>query len=313
MPDLSDSVFAACPPFLLFAGKGGVGKSTCAAAAAVHLAETGRRTLLFSTDPAHSLGDTLGYPVGPQVGSVPEVAGLWAWEPDSEADLERFKASWREPILQLVAAGTYLNEEEAKVFLDLGLPGIDELMGLQRVADLWRDGAFEHFVWDTAPSGHTLRLLALPEVLEGWIRALAALRQKHRQVWDLLVGAAPDDGADTFLVELKRLVLRVHRILQDPGQSRTVVVTRPEATPVRETWWLVGRLRSAGIPVWGTVVNGVVPQLEHCPHCAGRRATQEHGEELLRHILGVLPWRSILERPGDVRGIDALRRLAREL
>src|SRR6202521_1154316 len=147
--------------FRFYAGKGGVGKTTCAAAAALALSRKGTRTLLVSTDPAHSLGDALGK----RLSAAPRLVrgSLYAAELDADRALGRWLRT-RERIFRSIASrGTYFDDEDIDALFRLSLPGVDELVGLVELRRLAR--GFDEVVVDTAPTGHTLRLLAMPTTL----------------------------------------------------------------------------------------------------------------------------------------------------
>ena len=165
------------PRFAFFAGKGGTGKTTCAAAAAVAHAERGHRVAVISTDPAHSLGDALGRRLGPAPRRVPTRAGrLDAVELDADRALARWLGVRRPTLRTIAERGTYLDDEDLERLLRLSFPGVDELMALVELARLATHGAWDLVVVDTAPTGHTLRLLAMPETLQRIAGALADLR-----------------------------------------------------------------------------------------------------------------------------------------
>src|SRR5438552_5154915 len=141
---------AAEPRYHFFGGKGGVGKTTCAGAAAVARAERGRRVLLVSTDPAHSLGDLLGLRLGPAARPVPTRRGsLHAAELDADAALARFVSARRGQLARILSRGTYLDDDDIERLLRLALPGVDELIGLLELARLGQVRAYEDVVVDT--------------------------------------------------------------------------------------------------------------------------------------------------------------------
>ena len=144
---------------LFFGGKGGVGKTTCAAAAALHYASRSPQGsyLLVSTDPAHSLADSLGDFQPPH--------NLKVLEFNAQNSLDTFKARHRSKFAEIAARGTFLDEEDIRRLLDLSLPGLDELMALLSIAGWAESQAYDLIVVDTAPTGHTLRLLTTPDLI----------------------------------------------------------------------------------------------------------------------------------------------------
>src|SRR5205085_950783 len=182
--------------FSFFAGKGGVGKTTCAAGRAAAAAAEGRRVLVVSTDPAHSLGDALDVRLS---GAPKQIArGLDAAELDADRALSRWFGERERAFRVLASRGTYLDDEDVDRLLSQSLPGVDELIGLlelNRLASLHR---YDDVVVDTAPTGHTLRLLSMPETLAKFGRVLDDLQQKHRWMAESLRGRYVRDAKDAF-------------------------------------------------------------------------------------------------------------------
>jgi arsenite/tail-anchored protein-transporting ATPase len=201
---------------LFFVGKGGVGKTTCAAAAALLLAEArpGRRLLLLSADPAHSLADVLDVPLGDDPRLVPGAAGLRARELDSF----RTFAAWRDEHL----AGV----EELQGLLDLAPPGLDELSAVSALIDALEEE--DLVIVDTAPTGHALRLLEAPGLLQGWVKELLALLLEYREA--VRLGRLAEE-----LVAMSRHLRRLAEALHDPALTRFFAVTRNAELPRRET------------------------------------------------------------------------------
>src|SRR5262249_14350495 len=200
-----------------FAGKGGVGKTTCAAATALAAAERGQRVALISTDPAHSLGDAVGRPLTAAPRRVPTRAGeLDAVELNADQALARWLAR-RRPLLRTVAErGTYLDDEDLERVLRLSLPGVDELMALVELTRLADRGGWERIVVDTAPTGHTLRMLDMPATLRRVAAALDGLHAKHRFLADSLGRGHRASGADHLIEELDTDGRRLTALLRDP-------------------------------------------------------------------------------------------------
>jgi arsenite-transporting ATPase len=246
---------------VLFGGKGGVGKTTCAAAAGVAaaLAEPDRRVLLISTDPAHSLADALGVPLGDAPRRLPGgPRNLEARELDAAAGFARVRDRYRSAIDALfdrVTRGSAIDlARDRRVMQDLielAPPGVDELAAVIEVLDaLEAGGAADLVILDTAPSGHALRLLEMPAVVQEWTRALMAILLKYQP----LVGVG-DLGA--VLVKLSRGLGRLRERLADSTRSHFVVVTRAAALPRAESTRLLARLARLGIHSPVVVVNAL--------------------------------------------------------
>src|SRR3989338_5600679 len=190
---------------ILFGGKGGVGKTTCASSTGLYLAKD-FKTLLISTDPAHSLSDSLGEVVCSEIKEVKGIKNLSALEISAEKALSKFKIKYKEQIRKILGTSTYLDEEDIDSIFDLPIPGIDEVMGFKTIVDLIEEGKFDKYIVDTAPTGHALRLLTLPELLDDWIKVMAKMRWKYRYMVTRFAGKYKPDSADDFLVEMKKTV-----------------------------------------------------------------------------------------------------------
>jgi len=161
---------------LLFGGKGGVGKTTCATGTALRLAKGYPQSsfLLISTDPAHSLADSMGG------SSLPR--NLKTLELDAQACLASFKEKHNEKLRGIASRGTFLDDEDISQFLNLSLPGLDELMAFLEISKWVEELSYDCIMVDTAPTGHTLRLLTMPRLIRKWLDALDALLAKHRYI-----------------------------------------------------------------------------------------------------------------------------------
>ncbi len=242
---------------LFFGGKGGVGKTTCAAAVALALAERrpAARILLISTDPAHSVADVLEVPLGDDERSVP------AGPPNlraRELDAERAFAAWRERYGDQTGEAVDAFTQDAGgvgELLDLTPPGIDELIAVSSLLDAvfgaeGGEPAFDLVVVDTAPTGHALRLLEMPDLALAWDHYLLSLLLKYREA----VGLGDLAGG---LVALSRNLKRFQELLRDPARCRFVAVTRAAELPRRETARLLRALRRLGIAVPAVVFNAL--------------------------------------------------------
>jgi arsenite-transporting ATPase len=248
---------------LLFTGKGGVGKTTIAAATALHAARCGIKTLVVSADAAHSLADCLGLPLGPEPVEVPlavrgdPTGGLFAVQVDARARAER---SWRSIQEYLVGVLDAVGVDPVAAEELTVLPGAEELLGLLEVRDLVAAGDHDIVVVDCAPTAEALRLLALPEAFAHYLDQ--ALPVERRVLRAIAAGArAVRPGHDPVVEAAERLRAEldgVRAVLDAPGTSARLVLT-PEAVVISEARRLFTALAMYGYPVDGVVANRVVP------------------------------------------------------
>ena len=234
---------------LLFGGKGGVGKTTCATAAALRMSAlaTSRSFLLVSTDPAHSVRDSLA-------GYVPP-GNLEVLEFDPQPSIARFRERNGPMLREIAAAGTFLDDEDIHRFLSLALPGLDELMAFFEIASWVEARRYDCIVVDTAPSGHTLRQLAMPEMTRRWLGMLEALLAKRRYMRRVFGRNGAPDRLDLVVAQWKSSLGRTESLLRDATRFQCVPVTIAEPLAIRETLSLYRELRSRKIPVSELVVN----------------------------------------------------------
>ena len=256
-----DALLDALPRWVLVAGKGGVGKTTCAAALAARAAAPGRHTLLLSTDPARSLGAALGVSVGPVPGAVPGREHLFAMQLDAQHERDAFLAKWRDVLRTILDRGTYLGAEDIAGIVDDALPGADEAMAVLALLELERDARWDRIVVDTAPTGHTLRLLALPDTFRALIALLETMQEKHRFMVQALARRWRADAADAFLAEMRDRIDALRATLTDSRRTAVVLVTRPEAIIVAETLRYADALDGLSMRVGAVVVNAVPRQV----------------------------------------------------
>ena len=306
---------------LFFGGKGGVGKTTLAAAYAILSAERGDRTLLVSTDPAHSTGDVLDHPLGPAPREV--LPKLDAMEIDPEEETERYIQAVKDRVRE-VTSPRLLKEVERQIDVARVSPGAEEAALFDRFAELMdRAGRdYDRVIFDTAPTGHTLRLLSLPELMSVWVEGLVSRRRKVNtlgRMWRNVAGAAAGSAGeerDPVVEVLERRLARFRRareIVTDRTRTAFAFVLIPERLPIEETRKAVAVLDRNGIPVGAVVVNRVLPPAADGDFMERRR---EREAAYLAEIDGLFPGHPVFRVPmleTDVHGVDTLRRIIRSL
>jgi len=289
---------------ILFGGKGGVGKTTCASSTGLYLSGD-FKTLLISTDPAHSLSDSLGQVIGSEIKEVKGVKNLSALEISAEKALSKFKIKYEDQIKKILDTSTYLDQEDMDSVFSLPIPGIDEVMGFKTIIDLIEEGKFDKYIVDTAPTGHALRLLTLPELLDDWIKVMAKMRWKYRYMVETFSGKYNPDEGDDFLVEMKKTVNRVEGLLRNDTACEFIAVTIPEDMAIQETEKLVDTLGKYGIKVRQLVINNVLESGD-CAFCKERRKEQLRYIDKIKRRFSSLKETIVSLNPREVKGLDAL-------
>lgn len=317
--------------FRFVAGKGGVGKTTLAAARAVSLAapaasadpaDRAGTILVVSTDPAHSLADALSSPTGNALaldGEPREVLPrLLAAELAAAPAYSRWLGERRSAFQTLAERGTYLAPDDIARLLDLPVPGVDELVGLLELMRLARESGCSQVIVDTAPTAHTLRLLGMPAALERLAAVLAALQERHRAVAEALSGRQwQGDDADAVADALAGDARALGELVRDPERARFTWVLLPEALSLAESEDALAALREAGAHVDELVVNRLAREAnEECGACERRRRAEAAALRRARDLvpagarLLVVP--EVDEEPRGERALRALEALRRE-
>jgi arsenite/tail-anchored protein-transporting ATPase len=258
---------------ILFGGKGGVGKTSCATATALELAKK-HRTLLISTDPAHSVSDSLDQPIGYKQQQVCGVDNLTAIEISADEAFAAFKQEHEAELKKLFDTSTNLDNEDIDQLMDLSIPGIDEVMSFKTIIDFIEEGKFEKYVVDTAPTGHALRLLSSPKLLDEWIKTAARLRWKYRYMITSFSGSYQPDDTDTMLLNLKKTVKRIEELLSDKKRCEFIPVCIPESMAVNETIRLLADLEKYKITIRQMVINNVM-ETGTCDFCRQKKMGQQ--------------------------------------
>lgn len=292
---------------LLFGGKGGVGKTTTSTSTAVGLADSGLKVLLVSSDPAHSTSDSLGVQLGPTPTQVQGVPGLWGLELDPEARISDHIPKLTESL------GPMLGGQDPELNAsEMVLPGLDEAMAFDELLKHLENPDWDVIVFDTAPTGHTLRFLALPEIIEKWADKIIRMHRLTGGIRALMFGAKEGEKMREELEKFRRRVLHVRRILCNPEVTRFTLVTIPEKMGVNETIRAHQSLAEFNLPVTGCVINRMTPDLDHS-FIQTRRENERKNVSELKAALPDLILHEVELKDSDIHGIDALRSISDEL
>jgi arsenite-transporting ATPase len=332
------------PEYVLYGGKGGVGKTTMAAATALASAESGTKTLVVSTDPAHSLSDTFETDISPRPERVREDVPLYAAEIDPDDAMEENAAMFGggdpagSPDMGAEAGGEggmgglgdmLGGDGPMDMLMGGSMPGSDEAVAIQKLIEYMDDPRFDRVVIDTAPTGHTLRLLELPEIMDTMVGRIVALRERFSGMLDGVKGmfggedATQEEGVDE-LRELSDRIERLRATLRDPAQTDFRVVMVPEEMSVLESQRLIEQLVEFEIPVETVVVNKVMedladvtdavdadqfvtPNLDSCEFCQRRWDVQQDALQSAQDVFRGHDIKRVPLFADEVRGERMLR------
>src|SRR5215510_929853 len=295
---------------VIFGGKGGVGKTTAAAAFALAFAQANpkQKILVFSTDPAHSLSDSFDEEIGEQKNGVAGTENLDGMEIDPGKWFEELKQryrSWTDELFASLSGGSRMeikfDREAMRELVELTPPGIDEIAALGTISDLLDLERYQTLILDTAPTGHLIRFLELPQVALSWIRTFIKLLLKYKDVMHA-------NQVAEELVAMSKSIKKVIALLTDPERCEFVGVAIPERMSLEETVDLAKSLEKMKVPLGRLLINGVVPAND-CKFCQSRRKMQE---EVMAEFQGRFRRRAVElfvapQQPHEIQGVRDLR------
>ncbi len=301
---------------ILVGGKGGVGKTTCAAAIAVHMAELGKKTLILSSDPTPSLSDIFEITVGPRETPIPKVPNLAALEVSSEIVREKWKERFGREIYEVVSSFTDLDYDFVMDYVG-GAPGIEEEYMLYFIMELVREGRYDLVVWDTAPAGHTLRLLHLPEIflrhLEGATKFYLNLYSYFERAKEAVKLQKGKRSLLEIITGWQALSNDIAAFIRDERLTEYIVVTIPESLGVKQTERIIQDFDAHGLPVHYLIVNHCIEKAD-CAFHRKRKEMQAHYIRLLSDTYaGRLRLILLPLSPLEIKGTDRIKTVSQVL
>lgn len=290
-------------------GKGGVGKSSLASAIALHLSEIsrhrglGEKILLFSTDPAHSISDSFNIKIGEFPTQVTDT--LDAIEINIDQLMNEFKGRHKGAIQELLTKAASLEKKDADHALELAIPGIDEFMSLMKLSSFLEQNIYKTIVVDTAPTGHTLRLLSMPNAVNSWLIFFSGLHNRYKGMMRLLTGVNTND-VEYFISTLTEGIYKTHMLITDKEKTEFIIVTIPDFMAIEETKRLFISLYSAGVNVDNIIINNIQTSSD-CPFCRSRRNYQNKYIDMINRSYPSINKIYMPLFSTDINGIDYLR------
>jgi arsenite-transporting ATPase len=313
---------------IMFGGKGGVGKTSCAASSAIWAAEQGRNTLIISTDPAHSLGDSLGVELSPGIPTPIEgIKNLTALEINPKPNMSEYKELTNiNPMEEMGMSGLMDNLPlfgDMEEIASMTPPGIDEALAFGKILEFVEtEHDYDLVVFDTAPTGHTLRFLSLPETLSGWIGKLLKMRLKIGNMFGAVkrLFTREEKKGDNSLEVLEKLnnaILNAREDLTNPVKNSFIIVMISEEMAITETGRLLNELIKYNIPVSTIVINQLfLDPTELCEFCTARRKMQQSNLTKIKEVFEEKLHKDLIEVPlfkGEIREYAKLKELAEHL
>ena len=305
--------------YTFFGGKGGVGKTVMAGAAALWFARQGRRTLLASTNPVHSLTSLLGQDVFGQPTAVTGVPNLWAYEIDTRDTIKKSQREIREKIEWFLKYADIKTKADEFVESATMNPAFEESAMFENMIDLMFEDAYETYVFDTAPTANARRLLGMSGVYSMWVNKMMQSRKEAMSLRELLSYSKKKKEQDPlmeYLLGFRDRMQHAKELLTDETKTAFFFVTLPEALPIAVIRRFIGWFHEFGIPVGGVVVNMLIDKEaagENPPEfVANRMAMQaQYMEDIWRSFTDVRACVPLFET--EVRGVEMLGRTAGHL
>ncbi len=305
--------------FLFFGGKGGVGKTVAAGVTGQWLASQGKRTLLASTNPVHSLSGLLSQDVFGKHTPVTGMPNLWAYEIDTKDTIERSKVEIREKIQWFLKFADISTKAEEFVESATMNPAFEESAMFENMVELMLKGEYDAYVFDTAPTANARRLLGMSKVYSLWVNKMLKSREEAKGLRELLsfTKKKEADPLMEYLISFRNRMEQARVRLTDPAQTAFFFITLPEALPIAVITRFIGWFREFGIPVGGVIVNMLIDKAEVRPDSPefvrNRVAMQDRYMEDIWQKFDGMVRATVPLYETEVRGADSMRRMGEAL
>ncbi len=315
MSKFTDNLAGGKAKYIFFGGKGGVGKTVMASATAIHLAMAGKRTLLCSTNPVHSLSSCFGQQfMGKGETPVPEVSNLHALEIETAATVEKYRENTRGKILDFLKYADIPIDPTPFVDAATTNPAFEESAMFDNVVDVILANKYDCYVFDTAPVAHTYRLLGMSRMYDMWLCKMIKSREETMSLKKSLSFKKDKkevkDPMIQGLLESRQKTEEIRKLLTTPQLTAFYFVTLPLALPISVVERFIYWVRAFQIPVGGVIVNQVMPLSDsHSSFVVNKQAEQKRYLELVDKKFGELVAARIPMFDGEIRGVEMLRKV----
>ena len=297
---------------IMIGGKGGVGKTTCASAIALHFALQGKKTLVISSDPTPSLSDIFEMEIGDKETPISQVNNLFGIEISSEVVLKKWKERFGPEIYEVVSSFASVDYDFVEYIG--GAPGIEEEYMLNYILELVEGGQYDMVVWDTAPAGHTLRLLHLPQIFLKHLEAATKFYMNLYSYLEKLKETVKFKKGKRSLLEIisgwEDLAEKVVNFIRDPQKSEFIIVTIPEALGVKQTERIIKDFDEYQLKVHYLIVNYVIEKAD----CEFHRLRSEMQQGYIRILGDQYSQRIRLIQtplfPHEIKGVEKIKRIS---
>jgi len=297
---------------IMIGGKGGVGKTTCASAIALHFSLQGKKTLIISSDPTPSLSDIFETEIGDLETPIQNANNLYGIEISSGGVLKKWKERFGPEIYEVVSSFTSLDYD----FVDYigGAPGIEEEYMLNYILEMVESAQYDLVVWDTAPAGHTLRLLHLPQIFLKHLEAATKFYMNLYSYFDKLKESVKLKKGKRSLLQIisgwEDLAEKVVNFIRDPQKSDFIIVTIPEALGVRQTERIIKDFDEYQLNVKHLIINYVIQEADCNFHKIRKEMQQNYIQILKKQYSPRIGLVEIPLMPQEVKGVERIRKVS---